>query len=243
MPNTKTDVLDARIDRYVRRKMSADEELEFESDYLDQPDVIAKIEEIQLLQGILKNVRQSATEPEREPEQEREQSRPKVQLVELFTQWKKMLRYLTVPQTAWGALAATLMIMPVLLLLTYGHKESAIGTTSVYLLESITVRGDDTTGNETTKERIFSLTLEKAQKNIVLGFVVEPNLGPPATWTMEVVNEQNQSIWIGEKLSPDFQSVIYINIETHMLKDKRYLYHLRSGSHNTIEGAILINRE
>ncbi|MES2826275.1 MAG: hypothetical protein V4732_21960 [Pseudomonadota bacterium] len=222
MSNIESDDLDARIDRYVRRKMSIEEELEFEATYLDKPEILAKIEEVQLLRGLLKETQKNSKNPS----------------YGLRERWEKILHYMAVPQTGWGALAATLLIVPLLLVTNTSQREGPIGTTSVYLLKSITVRSD-----ENTEKKEFSLTLEKDKKNIVLGFVVMPNLGEPFIWTLEILDEHNQSVWREEKLRPDVESVIYVSIKMYFLPENRYTYHLRSDGNTMVEGTILIKRE
>lgn len=222
MPKTEINDIDAYLDRYARGKLSQEEELEFEAIYLDNPAVLAKIEEIQRLKGVLKEA----------------QAITRAQPDTFIASWKKAFQYLIVPQTGWGALAATLIFIPALFFASDSNKEDSTSTTSVYLLESISVRSD-----ESSKERNFPLTLTKEQKNIVLGFVVEPYLGQPSTWTLDIVDEQQRSIWHGEKLQPDFQSVIYLSIDSRLLRNSRYRYHLLSERKIKIEGDILISRE
>ncbi|HTF94505.1 MAG TPA: hypothetical protein VL995_00100 [Cellvibrio sp.] len=222
MPNTDINDLDAYIDRYVRKKLSAEEELDFEASFLNQPEVIARVEAAQRLKDTLQEMREN--------EQAKPDIRPPFRA--------NIFRYLMVPQTGWGALAGALIVLPAAFFINGQAKEMDVSATAVY-----TVKPQSTRSSVDIEKTTCDITIEKDQQSIVIGFEVMPRMGEPIAWSIEISDKDNQRILHKDALKPDFQSVIYLNVTTSLLKNALYTHHLQSANGETIEGKILICRK
>jgi hypothetical protein len=187
---------DERIDRYVCGRLSPQDELEFEAEFIGNPSLVKKIEEAYALKQCLAEAKTQGGF-----------NKPCASL------WLRWCRYLAVPQTAWGAIAASLLLVPVFL---DGNKQSSslnVATVPVYMLEEEELRG--ASGSQRS---LCEIKVASGQTQLFLGFVVPSAAGEYMYWNIEILDKADNRIWYGEKLSPDVRSVIYLRVDLN--KDK-----------------------
>ncbi len=194
---------DERIDKYVCGRLSPQDELEFEAEFIGNPVLVKKIEEAYALKQCLGEAKKQGG----------------FNASDTHFSLKKWWSYFAVPQTAWGAVAASLLLVPVFLNQLHEYSSAGINPASVYLLGEETLRG------ESVQEKpVYEIDLRSGHAQVVLGFVVPPSAGEPLAWNIEILDKDNHRVWYGERLYGNFQSVVYVTVGNEVIKEGSYTY-------------------
>lgn len=222
VPNEKIDY-DPRVDQYVCGKMSEDEELAFEVEFLENPALLDEVEiATKLKQGLAMN-RDYQPEPAAATDK---RSGNVLQFVrkELFN-W----------QAAYGAVAASLFLIPTAILVL--SQQGAVidqpltaQTTSLTQGTYVHVLGQRVRSSVKPKEVVY---VEPNQPSLVLGFTSEPTFGAPDAVTVTVFNDQEQQLWQSQSLYPDHRWAVYVNVDGSLLAPGKYTYQL-ANAENTV---------
>lgn len=198
---------DARINNYVRGKLSPQEELDFEAEFIGNPQLVRRIEEASvLLQSLAEAQRQGIFLVEQ---------RPSLAI--------RLWSYFAVPQTAWGAVAASLLLVSVLFGLDSRSTAITSGALPIYLYGSEQVRGEQNPGEQ-------QIPLDSAPK--LLGFIVPSSMGKPIAWNIEILDKDNRRVGYEENLSADSRATIYFIADSSLLKAGNLTYTIRDSKNN-----------
>jgi len=207
--NTSSTVtVDPRVDDYVRGKMCEEDVFNFQVECMENPELL---EQVELADSLLEGLQQIQESEIKEKNTKQSQS---------FS----FLKYITVPQTAWGAIAATIILIPLMTIQT--DTQPSVGT-AVYVLGTNITRN----GNGSSTENIL---LDSSTENLVLGFQAPSTLGSPQTYTLSIYNQSNTLLWQGKQLTPNSALVIYVNVEKSFFKGGNYRYILKRTEDNHI---------
>lgn len=221
---------DERVDHYLRGKMNEEEEVAFEIEYLENPDLLAQVEMVdQLIKGLKQHqstISLAAANTENITGQVKESttqyntgSEPTV--ISKIKQW---LADWATPQAAWGAVAATVFLVPLMSILNNQTGPSLsspqVQGTYVHLLGQ-KVRS---TTNETA-----TIYIEPGQSNVVVGFATEPTFGVPEPLSVTVYNANEQVVWQQQGLQPDYRWTVYLSINSASIESGEYRYELTNG--------------
>lgn len=200
-----------KIDDYVRGKMSPEEAMAFEADYLENPDLLKQVELVsRLRQGL-----QDASDKEFGEVKHRRDSISMVARLVVFS--KQVIRFLSVPQTAVGAVAACLLALPLLINRPMDVPSAPGVNTSVYVVSS----GGETRSLDEAPEVI---QIDRELKRLVLGFAVPPSLGAPRQYSVSISKEDGITTWQSGPLTANHESLIYIDIAADFLSAGAYRY-------------------
>lgn len=218
---------DERVDLYLRGKMSEDEELAFEVEYLDNPDLLAQVEMVEkLIHGLKLNEQalgQAAQVNEantayqvHKPSQPADQTGLLVKIKQWLSDW-------FTAQTAWGAVAATVLLVPLMSMIdnsgtSYGGPDAQ--GTYVHLLGH-RVRS--------ASQAADTIIVEPEQTNLVVGFSTASTFGVPEPLTITVYNSDNNIIWQQQGLLPDYRWTVYLSINAQTIEPGEYRYELTNG--------------
>lgn len=214
---------DERVDRYLLGKMSEEEELQFEVEYLDNPKLLAEVEMVEhLIRGLQLN-KDTHTHAQAQTEQEAKTGLG-AQLAKWFSEW-------FTPQTAWGAVAATVFLVPLMTLMNAqqsgGENVQQVQGTYVHLLGQ-KVR------SSTPVEDI--ITIEPNQKSLVIGFTSEPTFGIPDPLSVKVYDANDQVIFSEDNLTPDYRWTVYLSLSNVDLAPGKYRYELATDGQLVTKG-------
>ncbi|WP_317930332.1 hypothetical protein [Halioxenophilus sp. WMMB6] len=222
--DNQNNAFDERVDRYLRGKMTEAEELEFEIEYLDNPRLLAEVEMVErLMRGLELNKSLPST-----PRAATTTMRP-VSLTDTLKQW---LSDWFTPQTAWGAAAAAIVLVPLMSIIspelnTPADAPTGVQPTYVHLL------GQKVRSLSTSEDVIY---LEPEQKNLVIGFTSEPSFGVPEPVTVNVYDANDQLVWHQDGLLPDYRWTVYLSVNATELKPGEYRYELLSEGEAVSQG-------
>ncbi|WP_019601389.1 anti-sigma factor family protein [Teredinibacter turnerae] len=205
---THNSVTDDQIDNYVNGRMSEEDEITFEAHYLENPALLARVESAQALKDGLKLA--PAAESQRRPS-----------IAGINSAW---LSYILAPQTAIGAIAASLLLIPLILKHDPAVSPEAITTTQFYLV------ANDVYRNESAAPETHRITLDK--RALALGFEVPPALGKPQSWTVSIHDAKGALLYTSEPLAPNLQSVIALTLAPDLLAQNR-IYHYSLAPENS----------
>ncbi len=225
---------DERVDHYLRGKMSEDEELAFEIEYLDNPDLLAQVEMVEkLIHGLKLNeaslspVAQNAMDKTTEISEHSalyrvtpENSGKTVSPMAKIGQW---ISDCFTPQTAWGAIAATVFLVPLMSMINSNGPHVTnpqVQGTYVHLLGQ-RVRS--------TTKAADTIIIEPKQTNLVVGFATEPTFGVPEPLTITVYNTNNAIVWQQQGLQPDYRWTVYLSVNAQAVQPGDYRYELTNG--------------
>ncbi len=214
--HTQTTQFDERVDRYLLGKMTEAEELEFEIEYLDNPGLLAEVEMVERLIRGLKLNENLLSENATPPTAEAKPQKAKPGFGETLKNW---LGEWFTPQTGWGAVAATVVLVPALTVLNPNQQQSSVQGTYVHIL------GQKVRSSTKIEEVI---NIEPGQNHLVVGFTTEPSFGVPDPITVKVFNENNQLVWQQAELLPDYRWNVYLSITSDNLEPGLYRYELTS---------------
>lgn len=224
---------DERVDRYLRGKMSEEEELEFEIEYLDNPDLLAQVEMVErLIRGLKLNeatLSQAAHVAELGAVYNTKAAEPT--FGEKVKQW---LSDFFTPQAAWGAVAAALFIVPLMSVIntTPNPEVNAVQQVQGTTLHLLGQRVRSTTKAEDV------IYIEPQQGNLVVGFTTEPTFGVPEPLTVTVYNEQDQIVWQQANLQPDYRWTVYLSVNSSALQPGQYRYELSNSEETVTSGTF-----
>lgn len=182
---------DERIDRYVCGRLSPQDELEFEAEFIGNPSLVKKIEEAYALKQCLAEAKTQGGF-----------NKPCASL------WLRWCRYLAVPQTAWGAIAASLLLVPAFLSSNPQSKRMSVNPVSVYMLDEEKFRSSV---DQAENKCVIKIAPGQSQK--LIGFTVPSAAGGDIRWNIELLDNERNRLWYGEDLSADARSVIYLKVD------------------------------
>ncbi|BFM08633.1 hypothetical protein [Halioxenophilus aromaticivorans] len=218
---------DERVDLYLRGKMSEEEELAFEIEYLDNPDLLAQVEMVErLIHGLKLNedsFSQAAqvAEPKARYQVSQQAAEASDSFISKASAW--LGKWFT-PQTAWGAVAATLFLVPLMSVINQSAGPAltnpAVQGTYVHLL------GQRVRSANGAADTIF---IEPKQQNLVVGFATEPTFGVPEPLTVTVYNADDVVVWQQQGLQPDYRWTVYLSVNTQAIAPGTYRYELTNG--------------
>lgn len=213
--------IDPRVDDYVRGKMSNDDALDFEAEYLEKPELLEQVELAdRLREGLRENFgdnldkSHSGNKQETTSTNQQDPSKP-----------FNLFKYLAVPQTVWGAIAAALVLYPALM---FNNDNQPRVDTAVYLLNQSITRSSE----ENTKPE--NIVLDKTAKKLILGFKTPSTLGIPQRYRLNIYDYKNTLLWKGEDLVPNHALVIYLDMNRSFLRPGSYHYSLEKSLDNSI---------
>lgn len=215
---------DERVDHYLRGRMSEEEELAFEIEYLENPDLLAQVEMVeQLIQGLKLN--ESALAYETHATDTTAQiAESTAEYKTERSSWQQWLQQWFTPQTAWGAIAATVFLVPLMSIMNNqpgAHSANlAVEGTYVHLL------GQRVRSTTRTTDTIY---IEPDQSNVVIGFATEPTFGVPEPLTVTVYNTEDQILWQQQGLQPDYRWTVYLSVHKRSITPGEYRYELTNG--------------
>lgn len=221
---TQTIQFDDRVDRYLLGKMTEAEELEFEIEYLDNPDLLAEVEMVErLIRGLKLNESAQVVPPSQAAAKVAKPKTPG--LSQRIGQW---LQEWFTPQTGWGAVAATVFLVPTMMLLNPPAEQAdQVQGTYVHIL------GQKVRSSKKIEEVVY---IEPNQTHVVIGFTTEPSFSAPEPVTVKVFDEQNQLVWQQAGLNPDYRWSVYLSITSEELQPGIYTYELSSNGQVTGRG-------
>jgi len=211
---------DERIDKYVCGRLSPQDELEFEAEFIGNPVLVKKIEEAYALKQCLGEAKKQGG----------------FKQSEMHSPLQKWWNFFAVPQTAWGAVAASLLLVPVFLGQLQGHPSEGVNLTSVYLLGEESLRG-----GSAQEKPVYEIDLQSSQSQVVLGFVVPPSAGEPLAWDIEILDKDNHRVWFGEHLYGNSQSVVYVVVGNEVIKEGAYTYKISTDAEGNVINSGIIN--
>jgi hypothetical protein len=232
---------DERVDQYLLGRMSEEEALQFEIEYLDKPELLAEVEMVeQLMVGLKLNAKADAHSISEQANAQPVASRkPTEQKESLGQSIKKFFDGFFIPQTAFGAAAAVALIIP-LMLTTQGdiNADTPVHTTSVYVLGQQRVRSVAAVPDA----NIESIELLAEQSSLTLGVEAEPTAGVPEPFTLKLYNDEDKLIWQQSELYPDHEWVVYVSLATTFITEGQYRYELESPVNKTKTGFMNIEK-
>lgn len=211
---------DERIDQYVCGRLSPQDELEFEAEFIGNPSLVKKIEEAYALKQCLAEAKK--------------QGASNASGAHFSPQ--KWWSYFAVPQTALGAVAASLLLVPVILNQQSEYSSGSVNPASVYLLGEETLRGEPV-----QKKSVYEIDLQSSHSQIVLGFVVPPSAGEPLAWDIEILDKDSSRVWYGEGLYGNLQSVVYVVVGREVIKEGTYTYKISAETEGNAINSGIIN--
>lgn len=183
---------DERIDRYVCGRLSPQDELEFEAEFIGNPSLVKKIEEAYALKQCLAEAKTQGG----------------FNKSDKHFSLQKWWRYFAVPQTAWGAVAASLLLVPVFLSSIPQSKRMSVNPVSVYMLDEEKFRSSV---DQAENKCVIKIAPGQSQK--LIGFTVPSAAGGDIRWNIELLDNERNRLWYGEDLSADARSVIYLEVD------------------------------
>lgn len=211
---------DERIDQYVCGRLSPQDELEFEAEFIGNPSLGKKIEEAYALKQCLVEAKKEGA----------------FKSSDTHFSLQKWWSYFVVPQTAWGAMAASLLLVPVFMNQLQEYSSGGVSPASVYLIGEKALRGEPV-----QEKPVFEIDLQSGLSQVVLGFVVPPSAGEPLAWDIEILDKDNHRVWYGERLYGDFQSVVYLAIGNEVIKEGAYTYKIYTDAEGKVINSGIIN--
>ncbi len=233
---------DERVDQYLLGRMSEEEALQFEIEYLDNPKLLAEVEMVeQLMLGLKLNAKADAhSKTEQAISQSTAKVEPKKERESFGQSIKKFFDGFFIPQTAFGALAAVVFVIP--LMLTSQNEIVDAGqpvhTTSVYVLGQQRVRS----AAAVPDANIETIELLAEQSSLTLGVETEPTGGIPEPFTLKLYNAEDKLIWQQSGLYPDHEWVVYVSLATTFISQGQYRYELESPVNKTKIGFMQIDK-
>ena len=195
--------IDNQVDDYVRGLMTAEQEMAFEAEFLEKPELLKQVEQdLQFKRG-LADIPQSEcvgtqnTEPS------------------ILIQW---LRGLLIPQTAWGAVAASLILVPVLFFNSAGEALYQPAATQFHLInhEQGISRSSDNASS--------TLQIDSSVPRLVLGLKTPVNLTAPKYYRVTIISEAGLVVADINQLIPNHQRLVFLEIPTKLLSSGDYSY-------------------
>jgi hypothetical protein len=183
---------DERIDQYVCGRLSPQDELEFEAEFIGNPGLVKKIEEAYALKQCLVEAKKKGA----------------FNVPATRSSMQNWWCYFVVPQTAWGAIAAILLVVPLFLSSIHQSELVSVSPVSVYMLDEEKFRGAvDQLGAECV------IQIGSGESKKLIGFTVPSAAGADIRWNIELLDKEGNRLWYGEDLSADARSVIYLEVD------------------------------
>ncbi|GAB2196814.1 hypothetical protein [Sessilibacter sp. MAH4] len=230
---------DERVDQYLLGRMNEQQALEFEIEYLDNPQLLAEVEMVeQLIHGLKLNAGE-AFDTNVSYANNANLQKTNIKSSESFMdRISRFFGGFSVPQAAFGAVAAAVLIVPVMLYQQGEHGASPIQTTSVYVLGQQRVRS----AAAVPDANIETIELALEQTSFTLGIATSPIAGIPEPYTLKVYNQNNKLIWQQDSLYPDYQWNVYVNLATNFIDEGDYRYELQSDNGEDKSGMMRIKK-
>lgn len=180
--------LNEALDRYVRQGMEDIDEAQFEAEYLGDPELLEQVKlTTRMVEGLK---REKAQKHKHAPVKHR-----------LTGEW---LRYFAVPQTAWGAIAASLLLVPIALMLSGTRSTGSPENVEVKRINLERYRGSASVSTPSVNN--FS----HDGKALVIGFDVGASLGPRKPYDLSIFDSDGALFWQSKGLKPDSESMVYV---------------------------------
>lgn len=213
---------DERIDDYVCGRLTPEDEQEFEDAFIGNPGLVKKIEEAYALKQCLVEAKEQGAFIENKA-----------------PSWlKKCWDYFAVPQTAWGAIAAACLVVPLSLQI---YQSRLLEDDKIFV--ALPEHYDFRTGVVSIDASYYVGRLSD-QTLVVFVLSVPSAYGESRPWDVQLLDANGQVIWSKSNQPNDGQSKIYIKVAREILVDKEYTYNIFSKEKNNVSsGKIQIGEQ
>lgn len=200
---------DERIDDYVCGRLTPEEQLEFEAEFIGNHELVKRIEEAYALQQCLVEAK-------------------KQNAFHKYTgvSWlEKYWRYLAVPQTMCGAIVAAFLLTPVFALV---HKNALIEADNILWIPQS--KQDEEVERSVRKVATaeYEATLGDGNVRFAFELVVPSTQGNPVPWDVELVDRDNRVVWHKSNLRRGASSGVTIVVPSDVFTVGFYTYKISS---------------
>lgn len=213
---------DERIDDYVCGRLTPEQQLEFEAEFIGNPDLVKKIEAAYVLKQCLT-----------------EATMQRAFNGSGTSSWlKKCWQYFAVPQTLAGAVAAAFLLIPFCVQL---YKNSGQEFDSISYIAPIE---RDRSGSGQLNAGFQAYVTEGEQVLMVFDLPVPATTGKVAYWDVELIDNEKQVVWRKAGQPNNAFSIVQIMVESNVFKNGIYTYRVLSKESSLLSsGTIKIGDE
>lgn len=208
---------DERIDDYVCNRLTPEEQLEFEAEFIGNPALVKKIEEAYAFKQCLVEAKAQGA----------------------FSQvtgssWlEKCWHYFAVPQTLIGAVAASLLLTPLFFLF---YKSSTVTFERISYIAPIE---RDRSGSAQLYTGFKAYVTPGQQVQMVFDLPIPSTSGKALDWDIELVDKDGKVVWYADNQPNSAFSMVQMVVGSNVFRNGIYTYRVFSQEKNLVSSGTI----